>query len=392
MFAFPRHDRRCFGAVGLIFLLLWLAAAPLEARLVEDNFFSPALAGNLLGDAAHRAVTVYLPPQYDGEPARRFPVVYLLHGFKAKNQLWTTSAPPGQGLHLAELADDLIAQGRIPPLIIVMPDGSNAYGGSFYLNSPVTGNWEDYLCRDLVAYIDATYRTIPQAAARGLAGHSMGGYGAFLLGMRHPDIFGAVYALSPACLVFAEHFLNLQRDSLLAAAELQDRQEFSNLDWRTQVVIAMAAAAAPNPRNPPWFADFPLRRLNDRQVLDEAVWQRWLQSDPASLVEQASDHLARLRLAFDMGTADRLLPQTRQIHAALTRLGVAHHYEEFQGDHASRLRERLRERALPFLGDFFQRMNKPKRRPPVKIDPSAAPWLQPRAKAWRYRTAWAQLQ
>jgi S-formylglutathione hydrolase len=358
-FALPRPNRRRLGAAGLVLLLVSLAAASLEARLVEEHFFSPALAGNLLGDAADRAVTVYLPPSYDAEPGRRFPVLYLLHGFKAKNHVWTKPAP-GRGFNLQEVADALITQGRIPPLIIVMPDGSNAYGGSFYLNSTVTGNWEDYITRDLVAHIDAAYRTIPQPAARGLAGHSMGGYGAFLLGLRHPDVFGAVYALSPACLVFAEHFLHLQRDSLLAAAALQGRPDFLSLDWRTQVVIAMAAAAAPNPQNPPWFGDLPLRRENGREVLDEAVWQRWLQSDPATLAERQRHQLARLRLAFDMGTEDRLLPQTRQLHALLTRLGVPHCYEEFPGDHVSRLPERLRDRALPFFADFFgQERNKP---------------------------------
>ncbi len=340
----------------LMLLVSNLAAAPATARLVTDSFQSPALAGNLLGDPVERAVTVYLPPQYDTEPTRRFPVVYLLHGFKAKNHHWTKPAAPGQGLHLEELADALIAQGRIQPLILVMPDGSNAYNGSFYLNSPVTGNWEDFISRDLVAYVDRTYRTIPQAGARGLAGHSMGGYGAFLLGLRHPEVFGAVYALSPACLVFAEHFLKLQWDSILSVANLTDRGQFPTMDWRQQVIIAIGAAVAPNPRKPPWLFDLPLRVKNGRQELDEAVWQRWLQHDPHSLVEPLRGNLTRLHLAFDMGTADRLLPQSRQMHATLVRLGIPHFYEEYDGDHVNRLRERLQEKVLPFFADYFQEM------------------------------------
>lgn len=339
----------------VVFLLLIsrLAAVPAAARLVEDWVASPALAGNLLGDPARRAVTVYLPPQYDQEPGRRFPVVYLLHGFKAKNQLWTKPAAPGQGLNLEDMVDGLIRQGRIQPLIIVMPDGSNGYGGSFYVNSPVTGNWEDFISQDLVAHIDRAYRTIPLAQARGLAGHSMGGYGAFLIGMRHPEIFGAVYALSPACLVFAEHFLKLQWDSMLAVVNLRDREQFPTLDWRTQVVIAMGAAVAPNPKNPPWLLDLPLQLREGRPVLYEAVWQRWLQSDPYTLVEPLQNNLARLHLAFDMGTADRLLPQSRRMHETLAKLGMAHRYEEYDGDHFSLLGERLRLRALPFFAEFF---------------------------------------
>lgn len=325
------------------------AAAAAGGRLVHEELTSPALAANLLNDPERRALTVYLPPQYDKEPARRFPVVYLLHGFKAKNRLWTEPSPPGQGLGLQELADELIRRKVIQPLIIVMPDGSNAYGGSFYLNSTVTGNWEDFICRDLVDHIDTTYRTIPQPQARGLAGHSMGGYGAFMLGMRHPDIFGAVYALSPACLVFQQHFLELQRANLLAVAGLDRREQFADLPWRDQVVIAAGAAIAPNPTNPPWLFDLPLKAVNGQELLDEAIWQKWLQSDPFTQLEPHKANLARLRLAFDMGTADRMLPQTRRVHQTLEELEVVHTYEEYQGDHASQLRERLKDRALPFL-------------------------------------------
>ena len=348
-------------AVGLMALLSGssffagaLGAQTGSGRLVDDNLESPALAANLLGDPVRRAVTVYLPPQYDQEAARQFPVVYLLHGFKAHNRLWTGSGQPGRGLQLQELADDLINRGVIQPLIIVMPDGSNAYGGSFYLNSVVTGNWEDFICRDLVGYIDRTYRTIPQARARGLAGHSMGGYGAFLLALRHPEIFSAVYALSPACLVFAEHFLKLQRTNLLAVTKLTNREQFPDLEWRDQVMIAAGAAVAPNPKKPPWLCDFPLGEVDGQAVLNEAIWQQWLKSDPYTLLEPLKGNLFRLRLAFDMGTADRMLPQCRLVHQSLDRLGIPHSYEEYQGDHASHLRERLHDRALPFLSNVMR--------------------------------------
>lgn len=346
---------RSVACLWLGLILLGLMVKPAAARLVEEYLDSPALTGNLLGDPSRRAVTVYLPPQYDLEPERRFPVVYLLHGFKAKHKLWTAAGE--QGLGLEEVVDGLIAQGRIPPLLIVMPDGSNAYGGSFYLNSVVTGQWEDFLWRDLVNFIDQKYRTIPQPAARGLAGHSMGGYGAIMVGMRHPAIFGAVYAFSPACLVFQEQFLNLQRDNLLAVVGLKDRERFPALDWRLQVVIAMGAAVAPNPQNPPWFFDLPLHRQDGQLVLAEDIWQQWLKSDPSLLAPALRENLARLRLAFDMGTADRLLPQSRQFHAILAELGISHQYEEYDGDHFSRLRERLQERGLPFLADSFKVMS-----------------------------------
>jgi len=318
-------------------------------RLVEENVASPTLAANLLGDPGQRAVTIYLPPRYDQEPQRRFPVVYLLHGFKAKNKLWT--APE---FHLQEMVNDLINRGVIQPLIIVMPDGSNAYGGSFYLNSPVTGNWEDFIVQELVGHIDEAYRTIPQASGRGLAGHSMGGYGALMLALRHPETFGAVYALSPACLDFTEHFLKLQRADLLAVAKLTRRDQFPALGWREQVIIAVAAAVAPNPKKEPWLADLPLREKNGRVVLDQAVWETWLQSDPATLLPSYQDNLSRLKLALDMGTADRMLPQVQFISSSLKQLGIPHTFEEYDGDHGNRLRERLQTRALPFLAGALQ--------------------------------------
>ena len=323
-------------------------------RLVADSLESPALAANLLGDPGRRAVSVYLPPGYDQETGRRYPVVYLLHGFKAKNRLWTGPGQPGRGLEIQEMADDLIQRGIIKPLIIVMPDAANAYGGSFYLNSAVTGLWEDFICRDLVNYIDRTYRTIPQTRARGLAGHSMGGYGAFWLGLRHPETFSAVYGMSPACLVFTEHFLKLQRSNLLAVAKLTDRNRFEDLAWRDQVVIAAGAAVAPNPARPPWLADFPLEEVNGQEVLNNGVWQRWLESDPYSHLESGRANLVQLSLAFDMGTADRMLPQCQMVHQALERLGVPHSFEEFQGDHASQMRERLQDKVLPYFSKVLR--------------------------------------
>jgi len=337
----------CFWVMCLV--ATGLSAQIGHGRLVADSLESPALAANLLGDPDRRAVNIYLPPNYDQEPTRRYPVVYLLHGFHAKTRLGTGQIQPGRGLQILELTDDLITRGIIKPLIIVMPDAANAYGGSFYLNSEVTGNWENFICRDLVNYVDRTYRTIPQARARGLAGHSMGGYGVFWLGMHHPDIFSALYAQSPACLVFAEHFLKLQRPNLLAVVKLTDRQRFPDLEWRDQVVIAAGAAVAPNPKQPPWLADFPLAEVNGEAMLNEDIWRRWLQSDPYTQLEPQQLNLSRLKLAFDMGTADRMLPQCRMMHQALEKLGLPHTFEEFQGDHVSQMRERLHDKVLPFF-------------------------------------------
>ena len=171
-------------------------AAPPRERLEEVQVRASGLEGNLLGDPSEQPVRVYLPPTYRTNAARRYPVLYLLQGYMGKPSEWTDGY---QGMKLDQTMDSLIGAGA-REMIVVVPNGRNGYFGSFYLNSPVTGNWEDYLTRDLVSFIDGRYRTLAQAESRGIAGHSMGGYGALSLAMRHPDVYGATYGLSPCCI------------------------------------------------------------------------------------------------------------------------------------------------------------------------------------------------
>jgi S-formylglutathione hydrolase FrmB len=168
-----------------------------EGRIVEETFQSDALKGNLLNDATERQLYVYLPPGYQKSRARRYPVVYLLHGYGSSYRQWMAG---GEKWNIRDVIDRSIKGGKVRAMIVVMPDGSNKYGGSFYTNSVTNGNWEDYLTKDLTAFIDEKYRTLRQSASRGIAGHSMGGYGAIKTGMKHPETYGAVYGLSACCL------------------------------------------------------------------------------------------------------------------------------------------------------------------------------------------------
>src|SRR5215207_4602504 len=198
--------RACTIALNILFLSLCLSPAfgqeaaagrAAAGRLIEVKVAAPSLKGNLLGDPAEQAVAIYLPPGYDAAPARRYPTLYLLHGFGADGSAWVGGG--ARRFNLPPLLDEMMGGGRSREMIVIAPSARNAYGGSFYANSAVTGNWEDYIYRDLVAYVDANYRTLARPSSRGVAGHSMGGYGALVLGMKHPDVFGALYALSPCC-------------------------------------------------------------------------------------------------------------------------------------------------------------------------------------------------
>ena len=146
-----------------------------------------SLEGNLEGDSPDRDVAVYLPPSYAGHPHARYPVLYLLHGYGRVIDTWVPF------IDLPGGADRDIAAGTAKEMIVVMPDANTLYGGSMYSSSPTTGDWEGFITQDLVQYIDGHYRTIATRGSRGLAGHSMGGYGVWRIAMKHPELYAAIY-------------------------------------------------------------------------------------------------------------------------------------------------------------------------------------------------------
>lgn len=167
-----------------------VTAAPFESdgqkHLVTLALQSEAIAPNLLKRSAERTLTVYLPPSYY-TGSTKYPVVYYLHGFGETVGAYVSAN--------CQRLDDAFANGS-KEFIMVEVDG----GYSYYVNSPVTGNWEDYVIKEAVPLIDKTYRTLPDAASRGICGFSMGGFGAINLSFLHPDVFGATYAMSPGLL------------------------------------------------------------------------------------------------------------------------------------------------------------------------------------------------
>src|ERR1700728_2874691 len=152
-----------------------------------------ALEGNLEGDSVDREVLVFLPPSYATSKTRRYPVVYALHGYSIGAEQWSHE------IHVPQTIEGAFAQGA-KEMIVVLPDSKTLHNGSMYSSSVTTGDFEQFISHDLVAYIDAHYRTIPDRQSRGLVGHSMGGYGASRIGIKHPDVFGSLYIMSPCCL------------------------------------------------------------------------------------------------------------------------------------------------------------------------------------------------
>jgi S-formylglutathione hydrolase len=237
-----------------ILLIAALYCTAQTGTIKTDEFHFVSLEGNLVGDSPKRSVIVFLPPDYEKQKKMRYPVVYLLHGYGAMvggNKMWVP-----EGGTFVETTSRLITEKKISPMIIVMPDGGNRFGGSMYMNSVTTGNWEDYIARELVALIDKNYRTIPKPESRGIAGTSMGGYGALKIAMKHPDVFGAVYGNSSCCLVLAPPAAVLE--SAAVAAKLTSFEEAAKAPVPVRISLAYAAAFSPNPSNPPFFSDSPV--------------------------------------------------------------------------------------------------------------------------------------
>ena len=336
-----------FAAVPLlIVLLLQIPALSQEGRIVRTTVCSRALQGNVLGDSPERNVTIYLPPAYDDEPERRFPVVYLLHGYLGTDRLWMGDGYV-KNLDIAHIADKLIAEGRIREMIVVAPNCHNRYGGSWYTNSPVTGNWEDFVTKELIRHIDAQYRTIAKRDSRGIAGHSMGGHGAIKLAMKHPDLYCALYAMSPAWIVFAETVQGPFAKTVPGAVMAKQKEDFPGLHWRSRAFIALAAAVSPNPESKPFFADMPVDAAGNRI---ERVWQRWEKQDLVKMIGTHRENLMKYKsIALDCGTDEDLLPMNKTFAKTLADAHVQHTFEIFKGDHLNRVASQSEVKVLPMF-------------------------------------------
>jgi S-formylglutathione hydrolase FrmB len=332
--------------------------ASTTGKLVEIKVPAPSLKGNLLGDPVEQTAAVYLPPSYDTSPAKRYPTLYLLHGFLSTNKAWINGGY--QGMSLQSLMDEMIKRGITRELIVVAPNGWNTYKGAFYTNSAVNGNWEDYFYHDLVQTIDEQYRTIARPESRGIAGHSMGGYGAVSLAMKHPDVFSVVYALSPCCLGFEGDFASenpawLSTLRLTKKEQLKDKpgsfEEFFQLAF-----VAVSAAFSPNPQRPPFFVDFPYSEHDGKLQRNEEVFALWRTKMPLYMVEDNKQNLMKLRGIFiDYGEKEEfshIRITTQQFSKALSERNIPHVFEIYAGgDHGSMIRQRLETRLIQFFAE-----------------------------------------
>ena len=358
-----------------------------------------SLVGNLEGDSPDRDVFIYLPPSYATNRNQRYPVVYLLHGYGLTGERWMSYT------NLVAAADKNIAAGTMKEMILVSPDAYTIHGGSMYSASVTTGDWETFIAEDLVAYMDKNYRTIPDRLSRGLGGHSMGGYGTLRIGMKRPDVFAAMYPMSSCCLIDAaitgggrgggrggapgagragappanapQPGQGAPAAAAPAAPAAQPAPAAPAAPAAPQagnapaggrgaapgqagaagrggrggfgnVGLALAAAWAPNPNNPPNFSDTPTQDGQPQPL----VVAKFAANSPYIMIPQYVTNLKKYKaIMLDVGNQDGLAASNRQLVDSLKAFGVPHTFETYEGDHGNKVTERIEMKVLPFFSN-----------------------------------------
>jgi len=334
---------------AIILLLLTGAVASAQQQGTKERIkvHSQALEGNLIGDPADRYVTVYLPPSYKTDPERTFPVLYMLHGFTDSDYKWFGYEE--HWINLKEVIDAAIADGSCREMIVVMPNAYNRFKGSMYSTSETIGDWETFVSRDLVSYIDTHYRTIPLASSRGLAGHSMGGYGTMRLGMKYPDVWSAIYALSPCCMDGT--MLETPERIMESVEAVTSVEQLEGTGFGTIAILATAAAWAPDPENPPLYLDLPFA---DGETKPE-IAAKFSANRILYTIDQYIPNLKKLTaIGMDAGDQDYgISGSTRKLHEILDAYGIPHQYEGYEGDHLNRIADRIHTKTLPFFSEHL---------------------------------------
>jgi S-formylglutathione hydrolase len=371
----PTHFRRSVAVLTAAAAIVTIGTAPrlaaaadqaLKGRVETVKVHGKSLDGNLSGEPTDREVSIYLPPSYDRERSKRYPVVILLHGYSLTNKYWVSGTGQGFGsIDVPAAMDRDIASAKSREMILVMPDGNSKYDGSMYSSSVTSGDWESFIAEDLVAYVDGHYRTLANRSSRGLAGHSMGGYGTIRIGMKRPDVFSSLYLLSSCCLM-NDPAAFARRAETQAPATPASGQAGSGSNARTtatnsgnagnaparrgfaNVVNAEAAAWSPNPSNPPTYFDLPGADGVDAAL----VAQKWAANSPLVMVDQYVASLKRYSgIGMDVGLQDTLLATNEQLAKRLEAYGLPIKFETYEGDHVNHIADRVEQKVLPYFSE-----------------------------------------
>lgn len=310
-----------------------------QGTVVNLRHESEILKNNPLGDKYVRDLYVYLPPEYEKETDKNFPAVYCLTGFTGRGKMLLNDSSFAP--NLAQRMDKLIGEGKIKPMIVVMPNCFTYYGGSQYINSSATGDYEDYLTKEIVTFVDENLRTIDDKNSRAVMGKSSGGYGAMILAMRRADLFGLACSTSGDCYFdlcylpdFPKAFRAIKGDPKKLMEKFWNEEvRKAKDDFAGLNIIGMSACYSPNPESEFGY-DLPFD-LQTGEIRGD-VWTRWREHDPAFLVEKHAENLKSLKLFYiDAGTRDEFALDmgARILSKRLNEFKISHIHEEFDDGH-----------------------------------------------------------
>ncbi len=362
-------------------VLLTLISFPIfsQSKVEIVNVECTSLDNCIIENLNQQSIAVYLPPAYS-ETSKRFPVIYFLPGFGDDVKQWID----GTYFSVKEVMDDLIINKVIDETIFVICNGKNLLGGSFYVNSEVTGNWEDYIVKDIVNYIDLHYKTLDSQKSRVITGHSMGGFGALNIAMKHPSVFGTVYALSPGlwdleglknCQLFKSNDFIVQNISQQTEWKKSNPKEFPELlekyishcysinDWDAIFSCAYSMAFSPNRQQLP-YVKYPYC-LKDNVLVEDKILIHNYENGYGNLnnkVKLYKDSLTLLNgIYFEYGINDEYqwIPQgCEYFDSVLNNYQIPHQSIQFEGYHQNIVGKRLKEQAIPTLAKHLEYVRK----------------------------------
>jgi hypothetical protein len=328
----PRTRNALAFTLAFAFTLLHAVptfSASANSQIIFRELRSEKLAHNKVGVDPVRKMLVYLPAGYDESSSQRYPVIYFLPNPFEESYRYDFDHRDAQGLF-----DRAIADGVIRKFILVAVDMNTPLGSSWYVNSSATGNWEDFMIQEIVPYIDANFKTLPNRDSRGIAGIFIGGYGAIRFGMRHPDVFGTVYAMHPVGTGTGVGIsMTIPKWDILTDAKYMDDVK---KDGGTRIFTTMFQAHLPDPDKPPLFIDLLARQENGRLLIDSNLMDRFRNHFYLeTLIPQYADNLKSLRaFKFDWSRNDANFDHVYANQAftrKLNEFGVAHEAEEYTG-------------------------------------------------------------
>ncbi|MCE2570213.1 alpha/beta hydrolase [Motilimonas eburnea] len=311
-----------------------IADALPQGEVLNIQVAAPTLKGNLTDEQEVRETYVYLPPSYHSKPQKRYPVVYFLHGFGGNAQAWfSTQNPSDPATHKA--MDELIAQQQVQEMILVAADTTTKHIGSWYINSPITGNWQDFITQDLITAIDQQFRTLAKAESRALLGHSMGGMGAFTIAFAQPKLFSTVVGMSPATYLLAPTSPDEIYQFYSNVKPQLDNMLTKPIDGSAHFFLSLAQPYLGDRSNPPSYIKPNL------QSTDFAELARFNLLD---LAKRAPEQAKKINYYSEMGTEDMIpggYTTYEQTMKQIQQAGYNLQFASFKGGHTDKFNERV---------------------------------------------------